>query len=215
MKSHDFQNHVIKIFVHRLMLFQLLFLILCITCQKEKGPPIDFFKEDITIEIEEGRLRVTGIYFFKNLTSNRIRVNFYYPFPVDVNHHYPDTIAMSRSYEENSSGINFTMLFNPKDIASFHIMYEQRISKNQCTYITTTTRKWERPIKEAHFTIIIPDTLSAIISYPLSHSAKINNKHHHYITIQSFFPKEDLMIEWTRNSQHNNLEPDCIRKSSS
>jgi hypothetical protein len=202
MMRRDFQCHVVKIYVHKLMLFQLLCLILCITCQKEKGPPVDFFKEDITLEIEEGKVKVTGFYFFKNLTSDRIRVNFYYPFPIDAHHHYPDTIAMSRFYEKDSSGIHFTMVFDPNGVDSFQIMYQQKFSKNQCRYITTTTEKWERPIKEAHFTIIIPDTLSATINYAVSHSKKIHNKHHHYITIQNFFPKEDLMIEWIRNNQN-------------
>lgn len=193
---------MVKIFVYKLILYPLLFLISFITCRKEKELPIDFFKEDITIEIEEGKVKVTGIYFIKNLSSNRIRVNFHYPFPIDANHHYPDTIAMSYPYEKDSSGINFIMRFDPNDVDSFQLTYEQKISKNQCRYITTTTRKWERPIREAHFTIIIPDTLSAKINYALSHSKKINNKHHHYITIQNFFPKEDLKIEWIRNNEN-------------
>ncbi len=167
------------------------------SCQK--GIPIEFFREDITIEVQNSKVRVTGIYFFKNLTVNRKRVTFYYPFPVDSNHLYPDKIEIIHPYEKDSTGIFFTLLLDAMKSDSFKIAYEQQVHHNRFKYITTTTKEWQRSIKEAYFTIIMPDSLSAKINYEPYESVKIDSKDYFYILQKDFYPDEDLIIEWFSN----------------
>jgi len=177
--------------VKSLILIVCIFILFC-----ERGPEIDFFKEDIKIEIEDNRAKVSGIYFFKNFTKNRKRVKFYYPFSVDSNHSYPETILLDYLYEKDSAGIYFTMRLNPQKIDSFKITYEQRLRHRNFRYITTTTRKWQRPIKEANFTIIMPEGLSAKINYSVFKDRKIGDRHYYYIYKRNFYPEEDLKIQW-------------------
>ena len=170
------------------------FVVLLGVCQQT--PPIDFFKEDVTIEVLDTRVRVTGVYYFRNLTNIGKRIRFYYPFPVDSNHHFPDTISIGHRFEKDSTGIYFSLSLKPNCIDSFEITYEQRIGKPFFRYITTTTRGWKRPIKEANFTIIAPETLAINANYAFSEPKKIYRNLHYFIPIENFFPEEDLIIRW-------------------
>ncbi len=174
----------------------ILFLSAVLFCLCKRAPPIDFFKEEVTIEITNGKARVTGIYFFENLTEIGKRVKFYYPFPVDSNHHYPDTISLSYPYERDSAGVFFTLSLRPKSVDSFRITYEQQIAESYFRYITTTTRVWKRPIKEANFTIVAPDTLVISMNYAFSTSKQMDGNRFYFIQIGDFFPEEDLIIRW-------------------
>ena len=165
-------------------------------CLCQQAPPIDFVREDVTIEVMGGRVKVTGVYFFVNLTDIGKRVKFFYPFPVDSNHYFPDTIAIGRPFERDSAGVYFWLSLRPNSTDSFKIMYEQRIAKPFFRYITTTTKKWERPIKEADFTIVAPETLAISVNYAFSEPRKVGENLHYYVPIENFFPDKDLLISW-------------------
>jgi hypothetical protein len=55
---------------------------------------------------------------------------------------------------------------------------------------------WKRPIKEANFTIIAPETLAVHTNYALSERRVIDGYRHYIIQIKKFFPEEDLIITW-------------------
>ena len=165
-------------------------------CMCQPSPPIDFFKEDVTIEVLDSRVKVIGVYYFKNLTDVGKRVKFYYPFPVDSNHHFPDTITISYPFEMDSAGIYFWLSIAPRSIDSFVISYEQQVTVPFFTYITTTTHKWNRPIKEAIFTIVTPETLAINANYAFSELKNIDGYVHYSILMRDFFPEVDLMIRW-------------------
>lgn len=174
-----------------LLLFYIILLCVC-----QQAPPIDFFKEEVTIQVMEARVRVTGVYFFENMTQIRKRVKFYYPFPVDSNHYFPDTIAIGCPLEKDTAGIFFSLSIKPNSIDSFVITYEQRINKTFFRYITTTTEVWKRPIKEANFTIIAPETFAVHTNYAFSEPINVDTYRHYMIAIKNFFPEEDLIVNW-------------------
>jgi hypothetical protein len=165
-------------------------------CLCSKAPPIDFFKEDVTIEVLDSRVKVIGVYYFKNLTDVGKRVRFYYPFPVDSNHHFPDTITIGFPFEKDSTGIYFWLSIGPGSIDSFVISYEQQVKEPFFRYITTTTHEWKRPIKDANFTIIAPDTLVINANYAFSELKNIDGYIHYSILMRDFFPEVDLIIRW-------------------
>jgi len=173
------------------LIFIVVFLCIC-----QQAPPIDFFKEDVTMELFEGRVRVTGAYYFRNLTDIGKRVRFYYPFPVDSNHDFPDTIAIRYPFEIDSAGIYFWLSVGPSIVDSFVISYEQQVREPFFRYITTTTQEWKRPIKEARFTIVAPETLAINANYAFSEPKKVGDNLHYYIPIVNFLPDEDLLITW-------------------
>ena len=174
----------------------LLFLSISLLCVCRQSPPIDFFKEEVTIEVLDSRVKVTGLYYFRNLTDIGKRVKFYYPFPVDSNHYFPDTIMIDYPFEEDTAGIYFFLSIGAKSVDSFEITYEQRIVQPFFIYITTTTQVWERPIKEADFAIIAPETLAVNANYPFSEAMVIDGFRHYSIPIRDFFPEEDLIVSW-------------------
>jgi hypothetical protein len=159
-------------------------------------PPIDFFKEDVTIGVLDARVEVAGVYYFRNLTNVGKRIKFYYPFPVDSNHHFPDSISLGDPYEKDSAGIYFWLSIGPYSIDSFSITYEQKIREPFFMYITTTTKKWKRSIKEANFTIVAPETLAINTNYAFSKATASDGYRHYSILMKGFFPEEDLIISW-------------------
>jgi len=165
-------------------------------CLCTQAPPIDFYKENVTIAVTGAVARVTGVYYFKNLTDVGKRVKFYYPFPVDSNHGFPDTIAIKYPFEADSAGIYFWLSIGPSSIDSFVIYYEQGVKEPFFRYITTTTQEWKRPIKEADFTIIAPETLAIDVNYAFSEPVNIDGYRHYSIPVMDFLPEEDLIISW-------------------
>jgi hypothetical protein len=174
----------------------LLFLCIIFLCLCRQAPPIDFFKEDVTIEILDGKARVTGIYYFENLTQIGKRIKFYYPFPVDSNHYFPETISLDHEFEKDSAGLYFSLSLRSNSIDSFKIAYEQRVRDRFFRYITTTTKVWRRPIKAARFTVIAPETLSITMSYTFPEPKVVDGYRRYKVQITDFFPGEDLLITW-------------------
>jgi hypothetical protein len=157
-------------------------------------PELDFFAEGVTITIHDHTALVTGMYYFENLTSDRLRVTFYYPFPVDSHHHFPDTIWFFADYEIDTTGIIFTKVFKPHCIDSFTITYQQRFAEHIFRYITTTTARWKRPIKQASFTIITPEKAYTEINYEIQTDVIIDNNRYRTVLFENFCPEEDLII---------------------
>ena len=174
----------------------MLFIMFCY-CQKQL--PIDFFKENVVIKISGSGVKVTGRYFFKNLTGQDKRITFYYPFPVDSNHVYPDTIMLDHPYTKDTAGIYFDMSMKAQRIDSFKISYYQKTRTQQFTYITTTTQQWKKPIKQALFTIIAPASLQVRFSYSPYTYKKVNDKSVFTVKKTDFFPENDLAIKWHAN----------------
>jgi len=177
-------------------IFVFAILIAVISCSKSQPPQIDFFKENVVIDILKDRVNVTGIYYMKNLTNIDKRVTFYYPFPVDSLHAYPDIILIDYPFDKDTAGIYFDLSIPARQADSFKVLYQQKLTKRQCRYITLTTRQWQRPIKFASFTVIAPEFLKLNINYPVSGKETINDTVFYYIRLKNFFPGADLKIKW-------------------
>jgi len=158
--------------------------------------PVDFYQEKIVIEIDSLSAFVKGEYFFKNNTDSRKIVKFFYPFPVDTNHYFPDIIMLDFPYEKDTNGIHFSMLIKPGKDNSFKIGYRQRLNKNFFRYITTTTKKWSKPINIAEFVIMARKDFKLHINYSISKKELKNGRLCYYIIKKRFYPDKDLIIEW-------------------
>ena len=171
-------------------------LIAAISCNRPPGNPIDFFKENVVIDILKDRMNVTGIYYMKNLTGIDKRVTFYFPFPVDSFHAYPDIILIDYPFSKDTAGIYFDLSIPAHRADSFKVLYQQKLTGRQCRYITLTTRQWQRPIKSAAFTVIAPEFLKLNINYPVKGRETIDDTVFYYIRLKNFFPGADLKIKW-------------------
>jgi len=166
------------------------------SCRQQPGLPIDFFKEDLTIELDSGQAKVTGIYYFKNLTRERKRVILFYPFLADTFHLYPNAILLDLPFRKDSSGIYFELAIGSRKKEQFKISYTQKLKRTFFRYITTTTKQWQRPIKQAAFTVITPERFNIKTSYPVTEKNISRGKCYYHIKIDKFYPDKDLLINW-------------------
>lgn len=177
------------------LILNIFFLLLSfIECRKKTE--IDFYAEKIYIELGLIEVRVTGEYFFENTTQTVKFVKFFYPFPVDSFHYYPDIILLDFSYDKDTNGIYFVMKMEPGKKNSFKITYCQKLKKRYFRYITTTTRKWKKPIGNAEFLIIAPRNFNLKINYSINKAEFYRDKQYCSIIKKNFFPEQDLIIEW-------------------
>lgn len=180
---------------NRYLILTIFFLIFSfIECRKKIE--IDFYAEKVFIELRTMDVRVTGEYFFENATQSIKYVKFFYPFPVDSFHYYPDTILLDYPFDKDTNGIYFVMKMGPGRENSFKITYSQKLKKRYFRYITTTTRKWGRPIMNAEFVIIAPKNFGLKINYKINKIESYQDKQYCRIIKKKFFPEEDLFIEW-------------------
>jgi hypothetical protein len=166
------------------------------SCNRPPANPVDFYRENVVIDILKERVNVTGIYYVKNMTGADRKVTFYYPFPVDSFQSYPDVILIDYPFRKDPYGLYFDMSIPAHKADSFKVLYQQKITGRQCRYITMTTRQWGRPIQEAAFTVIAPEFLKLDINYPVIGQETISDTVFHYIRIKKFYPGADLKIKW-------------------
>jgi hypothetical protein len=167
-----------------------------ISCTKSPAPQIDFYKENVVIDILNDRVSVVGLYYMKNLTGIDKQVTFFYPFPVDSFHAYPDIILIDYPFSKDTAGIYFDLSIPAHKADSFKVLYQQKLTGRQCRYITLTTRQWQKPIQSAAFTVIAPEFLKLNINYPVKGRETIDDTVFYYIRLKNFFPGADLKIKW-------------------
>lgn len=167
-----------------------------ISCKRPPGNPIDFYKENVVIDILKDRVSVVGIYYMKNLTKVDKKVKFFYPFAVDSFQAYPDLILIDYPFDKDKEGIYFDMSFPARRVDSFKVLFQQKSSGRQYRYITLTTRQWQRPIQDAAFTVVAPGFLKLKINYPVVGKETINDTVFYYIRMKKFYPGADLEIKW-------------------
>lgn len=178
----------------KVLFFSILLMFLLPACSSK--PPVHFFKEKLKFTIRENSVLVEGDYSFKNLTSVAKTVNFFYPFVIDTNQLYPDTIQLDIPHANAGSGITFALTVKPFTENGFTIRFNQPIKNKYYKYITTTTRIWKRPIELAVFKITAPDTVDVRINYAGFNSGIRNGIHEYEAAFDDFFPNEDLFFEW-------------------
>lgn len=182
----------------RLKTLQYFLIVSFITCHHQITSPIRFLSEEIKISIDSARVKVYGVYIFKNISTRTKTALIYYPFPIDSYHTYPDSIFTSiGSYTKSDSGIYFPITFQARSQETLHVFYRQSVTATQTRYILSTTQKWRYPLQKAFFSIDI-DTNRSIkdISYQPQRTDTFNNRLYYYLEKRNFKPSTDLIIKW-------------------
>ncbi len=164
--------------------------------------PIEFFKEEVNIELGKNTMTVKGLYFFENVSDFDIDATISYPFSIDSNHQYPTKIKILNprhpiDFTKMEKGIKWTLNFKPNGINKVSVEYTQRIEENSITYILTNSKLWKRKIDKAMFTIETQKDFAELNISLEPDSIKVkNDKKLHFITKRYFLPKKDLKIVW-------------------
>jgi len=163
-----------------------------------------FEKEVIEIDILEDQCVTTGSYYFKNHSEQPIlnRVLFY-PFPVDSNISYPDSIVVFNphnkqvSYSKTYNGIFFKINITSMSTECYTVKFYQQTSNKKYEYILSTTQFWKQPLSSADFIITLPNNLSIeCISLHYNRIVESKKNKKYFIHRKNFYPTENLIIEW-------------------
>lgn len=167
-----------------------------LSCARSPKSEIDFYAENVIIDLRGNRVHVTGKYFFQNRSPLDKKVTMYYPFPVDSVHSYPDVILLDRFFQKGPGGIYFDISIRAQAVDSFKILYQQGLNSRQCRYITSTTRRWRRPLKSAAFTVVAPVEKKIVMNYPVTGAEVVDDTAFYYIRLKNFYPHDDLKVRW-------------------
>lgn len=168
--------------------------------------PIDFFQEEIDINVNDNNCAVTGKYYFKNVSSKGIKKSLYYPFFIDTNSLYPDSIVVTDfvrnkniKFKKLEKGVSFSIYIESKSISIIEVFYKQKTLSNKMEYILTTTKFWGKPLELAKFNIKLPKKYKLeYISYKQDENLEQKEHNIYKITKKDFLPEENLIIKWNK-----------------
>jgi hypothetical protein len=162
---------------------------------KVSSQGIEFFREDLTFQLNTIFFTVDGDYYFRNTTRNPEYITLWYPIP------YPDKdtkldSALIFDFTSNKylipelscdSGFYFKLAFFGNEIKKVKIFYRQTHNGRDASYILTTTKYWKNPIDEANYSLITDK--QEIIIDSLS-----------YQPDKSFTAGDNVIYEWKRKN---------------
>jgi hypothetical protein len=165
---------------------------------------LSFFKEKIEMTIQsDSSFIITGKYFILNKNDKKNISSFYYPFVINDNYEYPDSILILDNnkipvtYKKGKSGIYFTIRTGGKDTSVFQSTYRQKTLTRRAEYILTTTQNWNVPLQKAEYIVKLPNSLflKSISLQPDSVKSSSSNKTY-FITKENFMPVVNLIVKW-------------------
>jgi hypothetical protein len=170
------------------------------------GVPLRFYREHVTVEPSDGRVRVVGVYYFRNESDEPLSTPIRYPFPVDRYQVMPFRIRVWEETGEDLRPLGFTredasvrwrMQFAPRGERTVRVEYVQEIKKNRAVYIVTTTHEWGRPIELAEFEFRVPAHFEDVeLSFEPDHTSVSGDTIVHYLRETDFLPDSDLTVTW-------------------
>lgn len=167
------------------------------------GQQLSFYRENITMKIQEQQFYVSGTYYFRyNLSGIK---QLYYPFPVSDLYGNPDSVYLFDltnnvqivPTEQDSSGLLFLAEFSKYSDISIQISYKQPLWRNQAEYILETTKVWGKPFKDASYQLIIPKGLVITRFYiPPDDSIFTENEKIYTWERYNYMPENNMIFEF-------------------
>jgi hypothetical protein len=164
---------------------------------------ISFFKENITMKLEQDHFYVSGNYFLK--TTGDQSITLVYPFPVDTLYGDVDSLRIFN--------LSTNRLIEPLDVkkeaavlkvdfgdlkeVEILISYRQKLLGNRAEYILESTRSWRKPLEQADYELIVPDRLKInSFSYPPDESIAAGTETIYYWSRSNFMPSVNMVFEF-------------------
>jgi hypothetical protein len=168
------------------------------------GQSLQFYGEKIEICIQGEYAQVTGEYYFRNNTSRPLHQVMFYPFVINQDLSWPDSISVyqvsekkSLSYREAKAGILFVLVVPADSMVIYKVSYRQRTPGRKMEYILTTTQKWGHPLVFAGYSVSLPEEYKLLdISLTPDSRQIINHKQIIKINRQNYLPTKNLNLFW-------------------
>ena len=168
------------------------------------GQALQFYGEKIEVCIQGEYAQVTGEYYFKNNTSRSLHQAMFYPFVINQDLPWPDSISIylvsekkSITYREAKAGILFMIVVPADSMVIYKVTYRQRTPGRKMEYILTTTQKWGHPLVFAEYNLSLPEEYKLMdISLTPDSRQVINHKQIIKINRQNYLPTKNLKLYW-------------------
>jgi len=176
--------------------------------QSHMNLPVEFYKEEISMIVNETEFAISGTFYFRNNTEMGRPMPIVFPFYIDDSTHYAHEISAfvmdgqerhQLDYQENRErgSIRIRVPMKPKGITLWHLEYTQKIDKSQATYILRSTQAWGKPLEEALYKIDIPDNIDIDYIWADVDSVTANdNREILWIHRTEYMPFKDMTIKW-------------------
>ncbi len=173
------------------------------------SPPVDFFKEEITLTVSESVATVNGVYYFRNNTSRDRPFPVLFPFYTDSVTHFPREINAYIINDNDTLTVNFEPLvgrgairmgipMKPSAVTVWHLDYSQKIESTRARYILTSTSAWKKPLEEATYYFVVPENFDVVSVWPEPDSSGGDEIKTLLCHKTNFMPKRDMEITWER-----------------
>jgi len=164
---------------------------------------IDFFKENISFILVGDTLYVKGEYYFSNNSLRPAMTLLFFPIKDFLKSTIRESITVFNLKEKkyvkvttrNKGGILFPLSIEPCDTSIYYVEYSQKIQSDTLHYYLTTTAKWNKPLLEAIYKLIIRKNVNvkSFSFYPDTIYAKGNLKIYIWEK-HNFMPSKDFVV---------------------
>jgi len=166
---------------------------------------IEFFKEDLQFELQDGYFIVAGNYYFRNTSNRDIQATLFYPIPRDsmlVNY---DSVEVKDSSQDSDSlvttirenGFFFKVAIGANSTAQYTIRYRQKLLGDKAKYLFTTTSTWGKPLESAAFQLTFPKNIKIDSLSMLPDSLQeYEDTYTLFWTRENFMPQEDFVVHY-------------------
>jgi len=193
----------------------LLFLFICSALHAD----IEFFKEYLRFELQDGCFIVAGNYYFRNTSNRDIQATLFYPIPRDSMLGSYDSVEVKDSSQAPDSlvtairekGFFFNVEIGANSTAKYTISYRQKLLGNRAKYIFTTTKSWGKPLEKADFLLTFPKTLKIDFLSILPDSLReYEDTYTLFWTRENFMPQEDFVVHYHEESVNDISSPETF-----
>ena len=175
---------------------------------REHIPAVEFCKEEVTLEVGDGHACITGIYYFRNNTNRDLQMPVVFPFYIDSLTAFPHHIEAAVNSADceavptfdrvpDRDMVSLRIPVKADDITSWRLTYQQEIGAKRAVYILTSTAAWKKPLEEATYYFIAPDSFSDINTWPIPDTTYIEGPDRIFKSVRyDFMPQRDMEITW-------------------
>ena len=169
---------------------------------------VRFDRERIEIQVERGRIHVTGLYHYANASRLPAVLTLRSPFPTDPDHPQPEWFWLSEATEDGhdlaelpvtvrGDNVSFRLVFRPGEAKWVRLDYDQPARVANGRYLLVTTRAWRRPIGRGEYLLRLPRNTELVSSsYALKRAPRASGWNTYSFIETDFYPKQDWEFAW-------------------
>lgn len=169
---------------------------------------VRFDRERIVVRVEPGRVIVTGLYHYTNVSELPAVLTLRIPFPVDDAHPTPSVYGLSEASADGrvlqqlrsvdrKGKVTLRLLFRPGENKWIRLDYVQPSRVPRGRYILETTRAWRRALARGEYMIRLPrDAELTSSNYPVALTPDSGPGKAYGFSATDFFPERDWEFSW-------------------